>query len=227
MLFLKMRSQIVLASLIVSLYVVALPSGFCQLVAVDAPEKYVAPSGAPLASFPIKIHNNSATLPVVIKDVKSSCGCVVATLPSRTILPMQDVILNVTYKRPALGGTETKRIMISTDSPDQPIFVINMKIASAKMVDLDPMVVQWKQGEPQVEKNVAVTVLEPEKLHFVDVETTNDAFSVKLFTIEKDRKYMVAIKPRATDDVSKANIRVVGLESSIHPVILAETGVDE
>jgi len=62
---------------------------------------------------------------LLITDVKSTCQCTVAELPSRVIEPGRSAELNVTF-RATSGGLKHQRVVIQTNSPADPALVLRV-----------------------------------------------------------------------------------------------------
>jgi hypothetical protein len=63
---------------------------------------------------------------LLITDVKSTCQCTVAELPSRVVWPGSSEILRVTFKRNGLGPKD-QRVIVKTNDVRQPISVLTLR----------------------------------------------------------------------------------------------------
>ncbi|HEX8280660.1 MAG TPA: DUF1573 domain-containing protein, partial [Chthoniobacterales bacterium] len=66
-------------------------------------------------------YENKTDKPIQIKDVRSSCGCTVASLKKKEVLPGEKGEVTATFKIGGRTGAQTKVVSVETDDPAQPL----------------------------------------------------------------------------------------------------------
>ena len=69
---------------------------------------------------------NVGELRLLITDVRSTCQCTVADLPSRAVTPGTAVQLHVTFKATS-AGEKSQRVKIQTNDPSNPVQMIKIQ----------------------------------------------------------------------------------------------------
>lgn len=64
--------------------------------------------------------------PLIISDVKSSCGCLVASAPKEPIAPGKSAIITATYDTKRVGRFE-KTITVNSNDAERPSLVLKVK----------------------------------------------------------------------------------------------------
>ena len=66
--------------------------------------------------------SNSGSSPLVVKKVRSSCGCTAALASKKILQPGEQGEINVTFKSGKMKGHKTKSVFLHTNDPATPVF---------------------------------------------------------------------------------------------------------
>ena len=66
---------------------------------------------------------NTGDSPLIIKDVKATCGCTVPAYPKEPIAPGESEIIKVTYNA-AKGGAFSKKVTVFTNTEEEAIVLM-------------------------------------------------------------------------------------------------------
>lgn len=62
---------------------------------------------------------NTGTKPLLIQDIRTSCGCTTPSYTKDPVLPGKEGIIKVTYSTRGRVGKINKRVTVFTDEPDK------------------------------------------------------------------------------------------------------------
>lgn len=66
------------------------------------------------------VFTNAGAQPLVIEDIRSSCGCTAAALKGRTFAPGARGVVEVTLNTSRLQGPVDQKVYLITNDPDAP-----------------------------------------------------------------------------------------------------------
>jgi hypothetical protein len=118
-----------------------------------------ARSGEPTIDFDVRVHDfglvnegttlkhvfqvrNKGTAPLVVSDVRTSCGCTVAALGASTIPPGGSGPLEVSMDTHGQHGEGKRSIEVSSNDPRQPTSTLEIKYDVRRLLSLDRSFVQ-------------------------------------------------------------------------------------
>jgi len=81
---------------------------------------------------------NDGTAPLVIRSVKSDCGCTTAELPDSLLLPGQAAPLEITFAARNFSGHVLKQVFVETNDPGMPRASIRISAYVRPWVRVDP-----------------------------------------------------------------------------------------
>jgi hypothetical protein len=109
---------------------------------------------------------------------------------------------------------------VITDEPNNLTHLL-LKVEIPEVGLVTPRSVEWKLNEDPSEKTVEVKALSNLEIVFSSAQSTSDAYSVRLETVENARLYRLHIKPNSTAQPASAAVRLYGREKSGHDVLLS------
>ncbi len=150
---------------------------------------------------------NTGATTVVVKSVKTSCGCTTARLDKKVYLPGDQGDIVATYSYWGITGSLRKLItVVSDDRPDQPV-ILDLRVFVHEPFEVKPGLVYWRTGDPAEAKVVRLTA-DGYPVKIKSVTSSNSRLSVSLETIKSGEEYAVAIKPTDTSQKESAEIAV-------------------
>jgi hypothetical protein len=164
--------------------------------------------------------HNKSSKPVTIRDVQTSCDCLEATSDRKLYQPGESGEIRARFTVGDRIGLYERVVTVVTDEPGDPVRLL-LQIEVPEVATLAPRSVAWKKDEPAAEKTVELTAAPGLEIVFADAQATNDAFTVRLETVEAGRHYRLHLKARDTKQPISAAIRVFGKEKSGHNVVVS------
>jgi len=86
---------------------------------------------------------NAGDAPLTINRVKPACGCTVATLSKKTIQPGEQADLHTRLTLRGRRGTLRKRILIESDDPASPRYLLWLKGTIIREIELRPSFINY------------------------------------------------------------------------------------
>lgn len=163
---------------------------------------------------------NRGASAVTIRDVQTSCDCLEATLARKTYQPGEAGAIQARFTVGDRIGIYERVITVVTDEPGDPVR-LHLQIEVPAAAVLEPRTVSWTKGEAGAEKLIALTAAPGLLIDFSTASPTNDAFAVRLETLEPGRSYRLRISARDTKQPASAAIRVFGRERSGHDLVIS------
>ena len=169
------------------------------------------------AAFEFK---NNSSKPVTIRDIETSCDCLDATTDLKVYAPGASGIIKAKFTVGDRIGLYERTVTVVTDEPDSPVRLL-LQIEVPPAVLLEPRSVAWQLNESAGEKSVDLRPAIGLEISFDRAEVTNDAFTVRLVTVEPGRHYVLYLKPRGTMHAASAAVRIFGREKAGHEVLVS------
>jgi hypothetical protein len=164
--------------------------------------------------------SNHGPKPVTIRDIETSCSCVRADSNRKTYNPGSSGTITATFTVGDRSGLYERILTVITDENDPPArLMLRVEVPDVALVT--PRSVSWQLGGDPAEKIVDVKSSEGLEIIFSKAESTSNAFTTRLETVEAGRLYRLHIKPDATNHGDGAAIRIYGREKSGHDVLLS------
>lgn len=164
--------------------------------------------------------SNHSSKPVTIREIETSCSCVRADSDRKVYPPGTSGVITAQFTVGDRGGLYERSVTLVTDENDNPERLM-LKVEVPDVATATPRSVDWKLGEEVGEKTVELKSLENLEIVFSTAQSTSDDFSARLETVTPGQLYRLHIKPKATDHLGSAAIRIYGREKSGHDVLLS------
>ncbi|MCC6682232.1 MAG: DUF1573 domain-containing protein [Phycisphaeraceae bacterium] len=153
---------------------------------------------------------NEGDQPVTITSIKSSCGCATADLEEKVYKPGDSGQVDARFILGDRVGSQSKRIVVRTDSEDSPITTLTIKVDIPEVMRIRPRLVYWRVGEAQDPKTVHIEVMQQEpEVRILHAQTSSDAISAKLQTKKDGKSYELILTPNENAGVSNVTVRLV------------------
>jgi hypothetical protein len=95
---------------------------------------------------------NSATQPITITRIETSCGCTKAESDAKVYPPAGDGRLGVTVSPGTTDGTMLRTISIQTDEPDHPTYHLQLNIEVPPILTIEPNYLAWRATDQKPKK---------------------------------------------------------------------------
>uniref|UniRef100_A0A831XMK3 DUF1573 domain-containing protein n=1 Tax=Geobacter metallireducens TaxID=28232 RepID=A0A831XMK3_GEOME len=101
---------------------------------------------------------NKGDAPLTITRTRSSCGCTVANVSSKTIAPGKSTELKTTFDSANFGGKVTKTITVESNDPAAPVTTLTIKGIINEELAVTPRQVNLGQTKAGTSKELSVTL---------------------------------------------------------------------
>ena len=185
-------------ALFVALVLAACATANAQLVFEKTQIDLHPKAGDQEAVANFKYENKGKTV-VNIKNVRSSCGCTVATLKKNDVEPGEKGEVTATFKIGGRTGVQSKTVTVETDDPNNPVVNLVLQATIAQALDVQPSFVFWEQGEAPKPKKITVKAAKDFTVNKLDVTSSAPDFTA---TVEKGSgpgEFTINVVPKKTD----------------------------
>jgi hypothetical protein len=144
-------------------------------------------------------YQNVGEKPVQFKSVHSSCGCTVAQTQKERVEPGEKGEITATFNIGDRTGTQVKTVTVETDEPNNAVATLTLKAVLPELLQIQPTLVSWNQGEPPKSKTVSVRPGKDFHVGALRATSSNpQLFSTKV-TANKDKsEFKIEVTPTDT-----------------------------
>ena len=144
-------------------------------------------------------YENKGTKPIQIKNVRSSCGCTVASLKKNDVAPGEKGELTATFKIGGRTGVQQKTVTVETDDPNQPVTNLVLQATIAQALEIQPLFVFWEKGEPLKPKKITAKASKEVTVTKLEVTSSSPDFTAKVEKGSGPGEFVINVLPRHTD----------------------------
>ncbi len=143
-------------------------------------------------------YENKTDKPIQIKNVRSSCGCTVASLKKNDVQPGESGEVTATFDIGNRTGQQQKSITIETDYLPEPVTNLVLKAKIADVLQIQPAFVFWENGEDPKPKTITVKAGKDIKVTKLDVTSSSPDFTTKVENGKEAGEFIVKVTPSDT-----------------------------
>lgn len=143
-------------------------------------------------------YENKTDKVINIKNVRSSCGCTVASLKKNDVAPGESGEVTATFKIGNRTGVQQKAVTVETDAEKDAVTNLTLKAVIPEVLQVQPAFVFWEGGEEPKPKKINVKAGPDVKVTKLDVTSSSPEFET---TVEKGKKageFVINVTPRDT-----------------------------
>jgi len=199
----KLNAKAIFAGMILC----ALPSLHAQL-AWEKTEVDLHPKLGEKEAVAVFKYENKGDKPITIKNVRSSCGCTVASLKKNDVAPGEKGEITATYSVGGHTGLQQKSVAVETDDPKEPSLNLLLRVFIPQEVEMQPSFVFWKTGEEPKPKTITIKAGEGVKVTKVDVTSSTPEFTTKVDKGSKAGEFVVTVKPKDTTHTVSSTLTI-------------------
>ena len=163
---------------------------------------------------------NAGPKPVTLLDLQTNCDCLDATADGKIYLSGAAGTIKARFTIGDRAGLYERLITVVTDESPTPVRLL-VRIEVPEIASVSPRSVSWKLHEAAGEKTVELAPTPGLEINFTEAQTTSDAFTARLETIEPGQRYRLHLKPRSTALSASTAVRVFGREKAGHDVVVS------
>jgi len=176
---------------------------------------------------------NEGEAELLIKNVRTSCGCTVANISNREVEPGGLTELTARLSLKGRRGSQRKAITVESNDPHSPKYQLYMEGAATSLVQIQPSRVYFGQIEDARPHSETVSIESKldEPLTITRVDSSAQYFDAELKTVEEGKRYQLIVStvPPLPAGPVRGSVRLQ-TESRKYPVInvgVAATVLDE
>jgi Protein of unknown function (DUF1573) len=151
---------------------------------------------------------NKGTRTVKITGVESKCSCISATVDAASYAAGAKGVGTAEFKVGSFVGRHEKFVVVSTDDPDQPEWVITFVLDVPEVIQIEPKTLQWWLDESPDQKETVVKMVGKDPMKITNVTATRDTVEFSWKEIVPGREYRVSVKPKSTKEVSLGALKI-------------------
>lgn len=153
---------------------------------------------------------NSGGSDLVISRTKTTCGCTVAKLSSKTIAPGETADLNVVFTLRNRHGNQQKSIRVISNDPKQSDLVLYLKGIVVSELDVKPRSLFFRQSSQTNAAVKTVDIISRKPLNITNVISSSEFFLPSIETIKSNSVYKltVALVPPIPQGHTRGSIRL-------------------
>ncbi len=149
-----------------------------------------------VAEFPFK---NEGTAPVVIRELKASCGCTEPTVDSRVIQPGAAGVVKAIYTAGDRVGAQTAQLTVVTDEADGAPVILQLRVNIQPAVSLTPRLVRWSKADGLISRSVEIKRLGKAEVSFPGPMPVVDGFSIELKAGVQSGTWSLVLTPKSVE----------------------------
>ena len=151
---------------------------------------------------------NKGTKTVKITGVESKCSCLSATVDSATYAAGAKGLGTAEFKVGSFTGKHEKFVVINTDDPAQPEFVVTFVLDVPEVIGIEPRTLQWWLNDSPDTKETTVKILGKDPMKITNVTATRDTVEFNWTEIKPGREYRVTVTPKTTKEVFLGALKI-------------------
>lgn len=153
-------------------------------------------------------YENKGNTTVNIKNVRSSCGCTVASLKKNDVAPGEKGEVTATFKIGGRTGVQQKTVTVETDHPEQPMINLVLQATIAQALEIVPSFVFWEKGEAVKPKQIKVKAGKEVNVTKLDVTSSIPDFTAKVEKGAGAGEFVINVAPTNTDGPLAATLTI-------------------
>lgn len=202
---------------------IAVVSMFLVFTALLYPQQSNAEKGprlycpSPTYDFGVKENNqvvehtfllqNRGTENLIIKNVRTSCGCTMAQMPKKTLIPGEETTVQVFFNLKGRRGNQHQTIVIESNDPLNPVFYLSIQGVASAEVFFDPPSLTFNNINKDTREVKTVTLISNSTLpvKITKIVLNSNEFSARL---EKESDIVVETVPPLREGTISALLTV-------------------
>jgi hypothetical protein len=131
-----------------------------------------------------------------IGNVKSSCGCTVATLEKGEYAPGESGAVRAIFTIGSRLGEQEKVIQVDTNDEKQPKAYLTLHVSIPATLELKPPMISWDRDEPLKPKKVRATILKNAPIKQITATSSDQSLDVQVMkVVGSDKQFDIVVSP--------------------------------
>lgn len=151
---------------------------------------------------------NNGTTPVIINEVRTSCGCTTAALAKKLYYPGESGEIDAAFAIAGLTGHQEKAIFVTTSAAPGQATVLHLKVDIPEAIKVEPQLVLWRHGDRPESKTIRIAVPDGIPAKIVSVVANNGALKLELHEVRPGKEWEVKVTPPSTTQPAGATLLI-------------------
>lgn len=139
------------------------------------------------------IIKNSGDADLVIRKIKTTCGCTVAELSNKTIAPGETADLNAIFTLRNRHGHQQKSIKITSNDPKQPTLALYLKGEAVSELEIKPRSLYFRQQSATNAAVKTVEIISKKPLNITNVTSSTEFLLPSIESIKSNNVYKLTV----------------------------------
>lgn len=153
-------------------------------------------------------YENKGDKTVNIKNVRTSCGCTVASLKKNDVAPGEKGEITATFDIGSRTGVQQKIVTVESDDPEQPSVSLQMRVIIPQEITMQPQFVYWEMGEAPKPKTITVAAGEGVSMTKLDVSSSLPDFVTQVKKGSRSGEFLISVSPKTTERALTATLTI-------------------
>ena len=136
---------------------------------------------------------NSGDADLIIKKVRTTCGCTVAELSNKTIVPGETADLNAIFTLRNRHGHQQKSIKITSNDPKQPTLALYLKGEAVSELEIKPRSLFFRQQSQTNEAVKTIEITSRKPLNITNVISSTEFLLPSIESIKSNNVYKLTV----------------------------------
>lgn len=151
---------------------------------------------------------NTGDKPIRVTGLESSCSCLEASLDKAVYEPGEKGTGKAKFKISSFVGRHEKFLHIYTDDPKDNDIVMRAVIDVPALIEIEPKLLQWTQGENAQTKEYTVKIFGSDPMKITGVSSTRESFGAEVKVVKPGREYRLVVKPTTTENIVVGALKI-------------------
>lgn len=149
-------------------------------------------------------YTNQTDKVIKIRNVRSSCGCTVASLKKNEVAPGESGEISATFTIGNRTGIQQKAVAVETDAEKDPVTNLTLRAVIPEVLQVQPTFVFWEGGEEPTPKKINVKAGPDVKVGNLDVTSSSPDFEASVQKGKGAGEFVISVKPKDTKSMRSA-----------------------
>ena len=140
--------------------------------------------------------SNTTAHQITVKEITTSCGCVVAELEKRVFSPGEHGVIKAVFTPGSRVGFQFRTISVLTDDEAAPA-LLDMRVNIQEFIQVEPRSLVWTPQDAQREKIITCKAEGPKSFDILSTDALQAGFSTRIESIVPKREYRIVVQPRS------------------------------
>lgn len=148
---------------------------------------------------------NTGELPLVISDVRKTCGCTVARINNKVVPPAGETEVTVKLLLKGRKGKQQKAIIVMSNDPDTPQLRLYMKGVAESVADISPerLFFRGVNSAAATEKTIDIRFKPEYPVSITSLGTSSEQFTASQEVVEDGKLYHLTVRARPQSAVGR------------------------